>query len=252
MTSQQQCTFHFYDYESATRDCLEEEIVIAEMNQEAVKWIHCWPDIFLQDEAIAQISFPHAMMICGQAGTGKTYYASQWAMRVGASFLDPDQALSHYNEAIQPGQYYVLESLHEMQDEAAIFHLFNNISEKNSFVIFTSLHHPNQLGFQLKDLRSRLNSIPVVTLGMPDDELLSELLRKFFRQRQLKVSDEVIQYLLYRIDRSIPAAKEIVTILDHWSYIEKKSITIPFVREILEQSNLSNKSHSPQGCLLDL
>ena len=74
----------------------------------------------------------------------------------------------------------------------------------------------------LPDLRSRLNALHVAELGAPDDAVLEGVLRKFFRERNIKPAEDVYPYLLRRIERSVPKAREIVARLDEAADAEER------------------------------
>ena len=233
----QQYSFHFLDHSLPiphTDDFIESEI-----NADALKWIEAWPDQFLSQNSVMHIAFPHAMMICAPEGCGKTHLANQWAKRFNATFLTCADIKAILNNPPHTTHYYVVEDIHLIQDESLLFHFFNIIKDMESYVLFTSLHPPSLLPISLPDLRSRFNAIPVIRIPEPDDELLFHITCKFFHERQLKVEADVIHYMLCRINRSIRAVKDTVSKLDASSLIERRAITIPFVKDILSRENMS-------------
>ena len=76
----------------------------------------------------------------------------------------------------------------------------------------------------------RVGSASSATLSLPDDALMSALLVKLFADRQLHVPDQVIQYLLKRMDRSFTSAQSVVTAIDTASLQQRRTISLPFVR----------------------
>ena len=71
-------------------------------------------------------------------------------------------------------------------------------------------------------------------LPPPDDAVLEATLGKFFRERNIKPADDLIPYLLRRIERSIPRALEIVVLLDEAADAEQRPISRALARQILE------------------
>ena len=98
----------------------------------------------------------------------------------------------------------------------------------------TAREHPRAWPAPLPDLRSRLNALLVAEIGEPDDVVLEGVLRKFFRERNIKPADDVYPYLLRRIERSVRMAGEIVARLDHAAEAEQREITRLLARQILE------------------
>jgi DnaA family protein len=64
------------------------------------------------------------------------------------------------------------------------------------------------------------------------DDALIKALRKEIQSRSLEASDEVINYVLRRFPRHMPALKRLVDRLDSASMSEQRRLTIPFVRSV--------------------
>jgi chromosomal replication initiation ATPase DnaA len=77
----------------------------------------------------------------------------------------------------------------------------------------------------------------VAEIGEPDDVVLEGVLRKFFRERNIKPAEEVYPYLMRRIERSIKMAREIVSRLDEAADAEEREITRALARQILESDS---------------
>ena len=71
-------------------------------------------------------------------------------------------------------------------------------------------------------------------LGPPDDVILRGVIEKFFRERNIRPADDLLPYLLRRIERSAPAAKEVVLRLDEAADAEQRPVSRALAREILE------------------
>ncbi len=89
----------------------------------------------------------------------------------------------------------------------------------------------------MKDLASRLNAAPQAGIGAPDDALIAAVLVKQFADRQLKVDAEVISFMLTRMERSFEAARVMVAAIDALALEQRRNITVPLVRQVLEQTN---------------
>jgi chromosomal replication initiation ATPase DnaA len=86
----------------------------------------------------------------------------------------------------------------------------------------------------LPDLRSRLNAISVAELYEPDDDLLGGVILKLFRERNIRPTEDVLPYLLRRVERSVPAVRDLVARIDEASDQEGRAVTRAFVRQFLE------------------
>ena len=87
-------------------------------------------------------------------------------------------------------------------DERALFHLMNLAREDAAFVLITARVPPSAFEIELRDLRSRLRAVPVVTLAPPDDLLFRALIVKFCADRQMAV-DESGRELSRQPDRAL-------------------------------------------------
>src|SRR4029077_19009241 len=93
-------------------------------------------------------------------------------------------------------------------DERAMFHLLNLARQDEAYVLVTAQIPPSAFEIELRDLRSRLRAVPVVTLLPPDDLLPRAFIVKFCADRQLIVDESVVSYLRSHIERSTTAARQ--------------------------------------------
>ena len=128
----------------------------------------------------------------------------------------------------------ILDDLERFPLGESLFHLYNTALEMNCSLLLLAQRAPKDWDFQLADSRSRLLSRPSVAVGQPDDMVLMAVLIKLFSDRQLHVPFEVVQYILSRIERSFSALRSLVRHIDATSLEQKRNITIPFVKTVLE------------------
>jgi len=172
----------------------------------------------------------HALYIHGPDGMGKSHLGHIWLERAHAARV-PASALVEC--PLETG-HVLVENVQELVNETALFHLFNHTREQGYTMLLTANCPASDLPFSLPDLTSRLIAVPSVGLQPPDDELLAAALRKLFSDRQLKVEEDVIQYILPRIERTLASVQTLVARLDSEALASKRSLTVPFVRKILE------------------
>lgn len=93
---------------------------------------------------------------------------------------------------------------------------------------------PAQLGLR-EDLRTRLASGLVYQLKPPGDEEKAFYLRGEAARRSLRLSDEVVAYLLTRLPRDLASLNAVLEALDRYSLQAKRPVTLPLVRQALEK-----------------
>ena len=193
------------------------DFVVSESNRIALRALDDWPS--WHDGCLALI---------GPEGAGKTHLARAWADRASALQVDP---LATDLAAVR-GKPVLMEDADQAHPET-LFHLIN-MAAPSGGLLLTARSHPRSWSAELPDLRSRLNALPVVEIGEPDDEVLEGVLRKFFRERNIKPSDDVYPYLIRRIERSVRVAREVVARLDEAADAEQREITRSLAKQILE------------------
>ena len=154
-----------------------------------------------------------------------------WAARSGAMLLEAD-ALVRADLAglptIRPA--VVLDDADGISGAAAeemLLHLYNLIAESDGYLLLTGATAPARWALSLPDLTSRLKAIPAIAVGDPDDPLLAAVLVKLFADRQLAVGDDVIAYLLPRMERSFAAARKLAAAIDEASLARRRPVRGP-------------------------
>jgi chromosomal replication initiation ATPase DnaA len=174
------------------------------------------------------------MFLVGPEGCGKSHLAAVWADVAGARSIAA-HALDTANlpGALATGALVVEDLKPGDFDERTLFHLLNLAREDGAFVLFTARMPPAAFDIELKDLRSRLRAVPVVSLQPPDDQLLRALLVKFCADRQLMVDESVVGYLANRLERSYAAARQAVELMDREALRQGRPVTRAFAAELL-------------------
>jgi chromosomal replication initiation ATPase DnaA len=199
----------------------EEDFIVSSANFQAFSYVDKWPK---WDANI--------LLIYGPKASGKTMLAHIWQKKSKAKPISPAEI---YSNSYSVAENYLLEDIEQVHDEAALLHFFNSMKEGGKgYLLMSAKDHPLNLGIRLADLRSRLNAIPSAGMTDPDDDMLRAIFVKQFTDRQLRVEMDVINYLISRIERSFEAVYQTVETLDKQALKERKNITVPFVRKVME------------------
>jgi len=206
-----------------------EDFLVAPSNAEAVQWVERWRD------------WPGvALVIAGPRGAGKTHLAHVFRALSGAPAIPPHVLREEGADRVLEGQAaLVLEDVEDFLGfglEEELLHLYNLAREGGAKLLLTAEAAPARWSMTLKDLSSRLKTAQVAEIRPPDDALLSALIVKQFADRQLSVDQEVLAYMLARMDRSFAGVRDLVRAVDAAALAQKRAITIPLVRRVLENS----------------
>ncbi len=197
--------------------------MISASNSQATRALDAWP------------RWPGGVLaLVGPEGVGKSHMALTWAKASGARLV-PSKGRVDYAALAGAPVLYEDADRHPAGREEALFHLINMAAQPGGGLLITARTPPSAWPAALADLRSRLNALLVAQIDEPDDAVLESVLRKFFRERNIRPTDDVIPYLLRRIERSVPKAREIVVRLDEAADAEGRAISRALARQILER-----------------
>ena len=203
-----------------------EDFLVSDCNLAAVRLIDAWPN--WQD---------HVQLLIGPQASGKTHLARVWQALSGAEGLEPEHLAMDFVDSMSAGTPLVVEDADRVAyDEKTLFHLLNLAREKRLFVLLTARTVPSRWPISLPDLLSRLNAVPAVEIGSPDEALIRTVMLKHFADRQLDIDPKVLTYLALHVDRSLAAAEAAVAAVDRAALATGRKISRQLVIETLQAS----------------
>lgn len=186
-----------------------------------------------------------SVFIYGREGMGKSHllqavcHEMALHQRVGvylplAEIHSPDvlQGLEHYPVIGLDDIHTVF--LRSMLWEEALFHFYNRALSAGTHLIFSSQVSPSQLSIQLPDLRSRLLGSVIYQIKPLNDAEKMEGLLLCAKERGLNLSEDIIKFLSSHFSRDMKDLCQALDQLDRASLTEKRRLTLPFVKTILQ------------------
>lgn len=221
------------------KDFNKENFLISGSNLAAFNFIESWP------EGWGDSKFSSIALLTGPKFSGKSFLAKIWQEMSNAAILDLNNINAQLQEEprniqsifenIKDFQAFLIEDLSaKCLNENFLFHLINFCTQEKKFLLITSQHSIVDLKIKLPDLESRLNAIMHLQISQPDTELLASLILKHFSDFNLRISAEVLNFLVNRLERSYESINDFAHSINERALAEKKPVTIPMVKKVLE------------------
>ncbi len=197
--------------------------VIGACNAMAADWIDRWPD---------WPGMIRALIIHGARYSGKTHLASIWAETSEAT------TLTHLKDGIDhldPAKHYVLDGIAPTSDwpDEMLFLALTRFTGADGSLLILADAAPASMPWALADVTSRLAVINTAQLTTPDDAMLHDLLQKLADDKGLALDEDIIAYMVKRMERGYESAVHTIQALDEMSITEKKKVNLGMARKIL-------------------
>jgi len=130
---------------------------------------------------------------------------------------------------------HIADDVHNLDEEAqiALFDQFNQLRATGGILITSGIAAPTQMGLR-DDLATRLAWGLVYQLHPLTDEEKAQALKTHAQERGMKLPDEVVDYCLRYLRRDLPTLMAVLDALDEWSLTEKKPVTVPLLKKLLQ------------------
>lgn len=117
--------------------------------------------------------------------------------------------------------------------ELALFNFYNRMTDCQTPLLIGAHAAPQQLGFKLSDLTSRMQSSAQFHLQMISDDQKTLALKLRADCRGFELSDEVARYLVARSERSMTQLLKVLSLLDKQSLSVQRKVTIPLLKSVM-------------------
>jgi chromosomal replication initiation ATPase DnaA len=209
-----------------------DDFYVADGNRTAVLWIDRWPD------------WPNpALAIYGPAGCGKTHLAQVFLERTGGRRITASDLAARAAPDLMAGCAACVvddaEDLAAGGHEEPLLHLYNTVKETGRHMLVASRRPPSRWAVRLADLRSRLNAAAAIPIAEPDDTLMKAVLVKLFSDRQLRVDDDVLAFMLTRMERSFAGARDLVARVDDEALKTRRNISVSLVGKVIRDRDVA-------------
>jgi DnaA-homolog protein len=185
---------------------------------------------------------PGVVCLWGAAGTGKSHLlqAAIKAAALRAIYVPVREFASAGAEILDDLETLEMVALDDIDScggdrrwEQRLFRLYNESQAAGRRLLMASRCSPASKPFELDDLASRIQASLVYQLRELDDRDKAEALRLGARRRGLEIPDSTLDFIMHRERRNMTTLSDLLDVLDVASMSHGRSLTVPFVREVL-------------------
>ena len=217
----------------ATRNYMgRDDFMVSECNRDAYYLVDAWPNWL-----------GNGVFIYGPPGCGKSHLAHLFIDKVRATAEKPIKAriitassvhMRSVKRLAEENTALVIENVEPKNNNEALFHLFNLFNVPGRYMLWTAETAPNLMKFPLRDLATRLKMLPCVKISEPDDIMLQMLIVKLFDDRQIKISPEILSYIITNASRSFAYIEALVAEIDKISLAYQAAVNYKIVKQAMD------------------
>lgn len=210
----------------------EEDFMVAVCNETAYRAVKIWP------------YWQHfSLCVYGPRSCGKSHLAHIWVDRIQKSLPRPIPIpilpahrvnMKNINKLANENDFWLLKIWMPKLTKKHSFTFIISIMSPGKYVLFTAEQPLAKLPLRLPDLKSRLNIVPCIEIMQPDDEMLTALIAKLFNDRQIIISQEILDYILKHTERSFEFVSRLIAEIDDISWTNGRAVSVPIIREALK------------------
>ena len=167
----------------------------------------------------------------GETGCGRSHLLQASTFVYVDAADDPSLATAPALDALAIDH---VDALNE-EGQIALFNHFNRLKMAGGRLLTATSQPPVHLKLR-EDLRTRLGSGLIYRLRPLSDTEKAEALAAQARERGLKLSPDMIDYLLRHAPRDMRTLTSFIVALDHYTLEHKRAVTLPLLRELLTET----------------
>ena len=203
----------------------EQDFFISNNNFSAYKLIENWP------------TWPGRWLnIFGAPGSGKTHLAKILEKKIKKIKLVKAKDISDgIIQDLNTLECLIIDNFDNNIEEKLFYSILNQSKQLENFVLINSTPPLKDLKFELKDLKSRLNSFLFIGIELPTDDLLKVIITKTLSDKQISINPKITDFIINNVERSYEKMFKFLKDVDELSLSTGKSININLIKKVLNK-----------------
>ena len=201
----------------------EQDYYVSSNNFSAYRLIESWPN------------WPDKWVnIFGPKGCGKTHLSNILKKKINLiQILDAKNIDNETISKFEKLDCLIIDNYEKNIDEKIFYSVLNQSKQLDSYVVINSILPIRDIKFELKDLKSRVESFVNLGIELPTDDLLRVIISKSFSDKQIEITPKISEYIIKNIERSYEKVFKFIKEIDDLSLSSGKSININLIKKVL-------------------
>jgi len=203
----------------------EQDFFVSNNNFSAYKLIEEWP------------TWPGKWLnIFGAPGSGKTHLAKILEKKINKiKLIDAKNVDDGIIRDLNTIDCLIIDSFENNIEENLLYSILNESKQLENYILINSTPSIKNINFDLKDLKSRINSFLYIGIELPTDDLLKVIISKTFSDKQVNINPKISDYIINNVERSYEKLFKFLKDVDEMSLSTGKSININLIKKVLNK-----------------
>ena len=203
----------------------KQDFFVSNNNFSAYKLIEEWP------------TWPGKWLnIFGAPGSGKTHLAKILEKKINKiKLIDAKNVDDEIIRDLNTIDCLIIDSFENNIEENLLYSILNESKQLENYILINSTPSIKNINFNLKDLKSRINSFLYIGIELPTDDLLKVIISKTFSDKQVNINPKISDYIINNVERSYEKLFKFLKDVDEMSLSTGKSININLIKKVLNK-----------------
>ena len=203
----------------------EQDFFVSSNNFSAYKLVEAWP------------IWPGKWLnIFGDSGSGKTHLAKILEKKIKKiELIDAKNINNQIIQDLNNLECLIIDGYDNNIEEKLFYSILNQSKQLENFVLINSIPSLKKFDFDLKDLKSRLDSFVFIGIELPTDDLLKVIISKTLSDKQISINPKISDFIINNVERSYEKMFKFLKDVDELSLSTGKSININLIKKVLNK-----------------